>query len=54
MESLAEYGPVWGLVGILIAFNCKLVFEIIKLVQNNTTALQKLSELVSRCSKNQD
>lgn len=54
MESFAEYGPVWILVGVLITSNIKLIFSIIKLVENNTAALTKLSELVSRCPKNQD
>lgn len=54
MESLAEYGPVWALVGILITIMVKLVFVIIKVVENNTAALQRHSDLVSRCTKNQE
>lgn len=53
MEELAKHGPVWALVAVLIAANAKLVTSIIKLVENNTAALQKLSDIVTRCSKNQ-
>jgi len=52
MESLKEYGPVWVLVGLMFTANVKLVFTIIDLVKNNTAALQKLTDIVSRCSKN--
>jgi hypothetical protein len=54
MESLKEFGPVWTLVGLLFAANVKLVFCVIDLVKNNTTALQKLTDIVTRCSKNGD
>lgn len=52
MEGLTEYGPVWALVGILLAFNVKLVFVVIKVVENNTAALQKHSDVILSCTKN--
>lgn len=54
IEAFSKYGPEWILVGILVAANLKLIFSIIKIVENNTSALTKLSDIVSRCSKNQD
>jgi hypothetical protein len=53
MESLTQYGPVWALAGLLLAANIKLVFALIKLVENNTAAMQKLTDMVSHCTKNQ-
>lgn len=52
MESLAEYGPVWAFCGILLGANIKLVMALIKLVENNTAAMQKLSDAVRRCPTN--
>lgn len=52
MESLTQYGPVWALAGILLGANIKLVMSLIKLVENNTSAMQKLSDIVSRCPTN--
>jgi hypothetical protein len=52
MESLTEFGPVWAFCGILLGANIKLVIALIKLVENNTAAMQKLSDGISRCPTN--
>jgi hypothetical protein len=52
MESLNEFGPVWALAGILLAANIKLVYSLIKLVENNTAAMQRLTDVVSNCPTN--
>lgn len=54
MESLTEFGPVWAFCGILLGANIKLVMALIKLVENNTAAMQKVSDAVSRCPTNKD
>jgi len=54
IEAFTNFGPEWILVGVLVSANLKLIFSIVKIVQNNTTALTKLTDIVSRCSKNQD
>lgn len=53
MEAFNSYGPVWILVGVLLTANLKLVFSIVKIIENNTSALTKLNDIVSRCSKNE-
>jgi hypothetical protein len=52
MESLAEFGPVWALAAILLTANIKLVYTVIKIVENNTSAMQKLTDVVSSCPVN--
>jgi hypothetical protein len=54
MQSLTEFGPVWALCGILLAANIKLVYSVIELVKNNTSAMQKLTDVISRCPTNKD
>lgn len=52
MEAFAEYGPVWILVGVLLTALIKMFYSLVKLVENNTVAITKLTETVSHCSKN--
>ncbi len=54
MDGLSEFGPVWALAGILLGANIKLVYSVIKLVENNTSAMQKLTDTISRCPINKD
>lgn len=54
IEAFSKFGPEWLLVGVLVGANLKLIFSIVKIIENNTTALTKLTDIVSRCSKNQD
>lgn len=51
MEAFTEYGPVWILVGVLVTAHIKLVYTVVKLVENNTASLQKLTDVVSGCNK---
>jgi len=52
MESLNQYGPVWVFCGMLLAANIKLVYSVIKLVENNTSAMQKLTDVVEKYHTN--
>lgn len=54
IEALSTFGPEWILIGVLVSANLKFFFSIVKIIQNNTSALTKLTDIVSRCSKNQD
>lgn len=54
MESLTEFGPVWALAGLLLGANIKLVYTLIKLVENNTAAMQKFCDVVARCPTNKE
>jgi len=54
MESLNQFAPVWALAGILLAANIKLVYSVIELVKNNTSAMQKLTDVISNCPTNKD
>ena len=52
IEAFSKYGPEWILIGVLMVANIKLIFTVIKIVENNTVALTKLTDTVSHCSKN--
>ncbi len=51
-EIFSKFGPEWLLIGVLVTSNLKLIFSIMKIVENNTTALTKLTEKISHCTKN--
>lgn len=52
IEAFSKYGPEWIFIGVLMIANLKLIFTVIKIVENNTMAITKLTDIVSHCSKN--
>lgn len=51
-ETLLKDGPAWFYIGCLITMIWKIIMQIISVVKNNTTAITRLTEIVSHCAKN--
>ena len=53
-ETLMKDGPAWVIVGSLLSILWKMIKEVISVVKSNTSAVAKLTEIVSHCSKNRE